>query len=29
MSIQTKFLKNIWYVAAWSHEIRADGMFAR
>jgi vanillate O-demethylase monooxygenase subunit len=29
MSIQTTFLKNTWYVAAWSHEIGADGMFAR
>ncbi len=25
----TIFLKNTWYVAAWSHEIKAEGMLAR
>src|SRR6266849_254105 len=29
MSTGTAFLKNTWYVAAWSHEIAADGMLAR
>ena len=29
MNTGTAFLKNTWYVAAWSHEIAADGMFAR
>jgi vanillate O-demethylase monooxygenase subunit len=29
MGTETTFLKNTWYVAAWSHEISADGMLAR
>ncbi len=29
MNTGTAFLKNTWYVAAWSHEIAADGMVAR
>jgi phenylpropionate dioxygenase-like ring-hydroxylating dioxygenase large terminal subunit len=29
MSTGNHFLKNTWYVAAWSHEISADGMLAR
>jgi vanillate O-demethylase monooxygenase subunit len=29
MSTGTTFLKNTWYVAAWSHEIAAQGMLAR
>jgi phenylpropionate dioxygenase-like ring-hydroxylating dioxygenase large terminal subunit len=29
MGTGTGFLKNTWYVAAWSHEIAADGMLAR
>jgi hypothetical protein len=29
MSTGNHFLKNTWYVAAWSHEIAADGMLAR
>ena len=29
MSTATSFLKNTWYVAAWSHEIAADTMLAR
>ena len=29
MSTGNHFLKNTWYVAAWSHEITADGMLAR
>jgi len=29
MSAETAFLKNTWYVAAWSHEIAAEGMLAR
>ena len=23
------FIKNIWYVAAWDHEVTKDGMFNR
>ncbi len=23
------FLRNVWYVAAWSHEVGAEGLFAR
>jgi vanillate O-demethylase monooxygenase subunit len=23
------FIRNLWYVAAWEHEIPADGLFAR
>jgi len=29
MNTGTAFLKNTWYVAAWSHEIGVDGMLAR
>jgi phenylpropionate dioxygenase-like ring-hydroxylating dioxygenase large terminal subunit len=29
METAESFLKNTWYVAAWSHEIAADGMLAR
>jgi len=29
MSTGNHFLENTWYVAAWSHEIAADGMLAR
>jgi phenylpropionate dioxygenase-like ring-hydroxylating dioxygenase large terminal subunit len=29
MGPNTTFLRNTWYVAAWSHEIATDGMFAR
>jgi phenylpropionate dioxygenase-like ring-hydroxylating dioxygenase large terminal subunit len=29
LNTATIFLKNTWYVAAWSHEIAADGMLAR
>jgi vanillate O-demethylase monooxygenase subunit len=29
MSDSAIFLRNTWYVAAWSHEIAADGMLAR
>jgi vanillate O-demethylase monooxygenase subunit len=29
MSTESAFLRNTWYVAAWSHEIAADGMLAR
>jgi phenylpropionate dioxygenase-like ring-hydroxylating dioxygenase large terminal subunit len=29
MSTANHFLKNTWYVAAWSHEISEDGMLAR
>ena len=29
MSTQSAFLKNTWYVAAWSHEIGADALLAR
>ena len=29
MNTGTVFLKNTWYVAAWAHEIAADGMLAR
>ena len=23
------FIRNLWYVAAWEHEIPADGLFSR
>src|SRR5580658_39831 len=29
MGTQTTFLKNTWYVAAWSHEISAEALLAR
>ena len=29
MSVQTAFLKNTWYVAAWTHEVAADALLAR
>ena len=29
MGTPSVFLKNIWYVAAWSHEIGADTLLAR
>src|SRR5260221_8292704 len=29
MSDSAIFLRNTWYVAAWSHELGADGMLAR
>jgi phenylpropionate dioxygenase-like ring-hydroxylating dioxygenase large terminal subunit len=29
MNIESAFLKNTWYVAAWSHEIGADALLAR
>jgi phenylpropionate dioxygenase-like ring-hydroxylating dioxygenase large terminal subunit len=29
MSTESAFLKNTWYVAAWSHEIGADALLAR
>jgi len=29
MNTAAIFLKNTWYVAAWSHEVAADGMLAR
>jgi vanillate O-demethylase monooxygenase subunit len=29
MTAARQFLKNTWYVAAWSHEVAADGMLAR
>jgi phenylpropionate dioxygenase-like ring-hydroxylating dioxygenase large terminal subunit len=29
MTTGSTFLKNTWYVAAWSHEIAAHGMLAR
>ena len=29
MGSEAVFLKNTWYVAAWSHEIPAAGMLAR
>jgi phenylpropionate dioxygenase-like ring-hydroxylating dioxygenase large terminal subunit len=29
MTGQASFLRNVWYVAAWSHEISSDGFLAR